>query len=99
MSRHDGETFNGNYCLHGYTTKELLDSHIADCRPHGALKVTFLKKEEQQWIHFISINKQLVPFLIDNYLIIIVTKFSKRKTKVLKGSQLMLICPIPIGPF
>ena len=27
------------------------------------------------------------------------TKFLKRKTKVLKGSQLILIFPIPIGPF
>ena len=58
-TKHDGETF---YC---YTTKGLLDTHIIDCKPHGAQKVTFPQKEENQWINFTSIKKQLnVPFVI-----------------------------------
>ena len=58
-TKHDGETF---YC---YTTKGLLDTHIIDCKPHGAQKVTFPQKEENQWINFTSISKHLkVPFVI-----------------------------------
>jgi hypothetical protein len=58
-TKHDEETF---YC---YTTKGLLDTHIIDCKPHGAQKVTFPQKEENQWINFTSIKKQLnVPFVI-----------------------------------
>jgi hypothetical protein len=59
-TKHDGETF---YC---YTTKGLLDTHIIDCKPHGAQKVTFPQKEENQWINFTSIKKQLnVPKMSD----------------------------------
>jgi len=63
--KHDGESFHCNYCLHGYITKEVLDNQIAECKPHGAQKVKFPKKEEQQWINFTSINKQQkVQFVI-----------------------------------
>jgi hypothetical protein len=64
-TKHDGVTFYCNYCLHGYTTKEFLDTHTGDCKRHGAQKVMFPQKEENQWINFTSINKHLkVPFVI-----------------------------------
>ena len=64
-TNHDGETLYCNYCLRGYTTKGLIDTHIVDCKLHGEQKVTFPQKEENQWINFTSINKQLkVPFVI-----------------------------------
>lgn len=64
-TKHDRETFYCNYCLHDYTTKELLDTHIVECKPHGAQRVTSPQKTENQWINFTSIDKQLnVPFVI-----------------------------------
>ena len=44
-TKHDGVTFYCNYCLHGYTIKEFLDTHTGDCKPHSAQKVTFPQKK------------------------------------------------------
>ncbi|XP_069109117.1 uncharacterized protein [Argopecten irradians] len=62
---HKCKTFYCNYCLHGYTTQQLLVDHVPYCSPHGPQKLSFPKKEEQQWVKFNQIHKQLkVPFVI-----------------------------------
>ncbi|XP_021341715.1 uncharacterized protein LOC110442433 [Mizuhopecten yessoensis] len=62
---HNGQAYYCNYCLHGYTTQQLLDDHIPYCSPHGPQKLSFPKTEEQQWVVFNQIHKQLkVPFVI-----------------------------------
>jgi len=64
-TKHKAQTFFCNYCLHGYSSEVLLHKHLPDCKPHGPQKVTFPSKEEQQWIKFNSIHKQLkVPFVV-----------------------------------
>jgi hypothetical protein len=62
---HDGQTYYCNYCLHGFTTPDLLNDHVPYCSPHGAQRVSFPKSEDKQWVKFTSIHKQLkVPFVI-----------------------------------
>ncbi|KAK3083783.1 hypothetical protein FSP39_003181 [Pinctada imbricata] len=62
---HDGETFYCNYCLHGFSRNDLLQEHIPYCLPKGPQKMTFPKSEEDQWVQFKHISKQLkVPFVI-----------------------------------
>ena len=62
---HNGYTYYCNYCLHGFTTQPLLDEHVPHCSPHGPQKLSFPKKEDQQWVYFNHICKQLkVPFVI-----------------------------------
>ena len=54
-----------NFCLHGFTTSTLRREHIPYCSPHGPQKLSFPKHEEQQWVNFSHICKQLkVPFVI-----------------------------------
>ena len=62
---HKAQTFYCNYCLHGYSSENLLQEHIPYCSPNGPQKLSFPKSEEQQWVRFNHINKQLgVPFVI-----------------------------------
>jgi len=64
-TKHDGQTYYCNYCLHPFSRGEILLSHMEDCKRHGPQKVTFPQREEDKWIHFKSINKQLkVSFVI-----------------------------------
>jgi len=53
------------HCLHEFTTQQLLEEHFPYCSPNGPQKLSFPKKEEQQWVKFNYIYKQLkVTFVI-----------------------------------
>ena len=62
---HKAQSFFCNYCLHGFVSRSLLEEHIPYCSPNGPQKLSFPKTEEQQWVYFNHIHKQLdVPFVI-----------------------------------
>ena len=62
---HKAQSFYCNYCLHRFSSANLLHEHIPYCSPHGPQKLSFPKTEEQQWVYFNHIHKQLdVPFVI-----------------------------------
>ena len=64
-TRHNGEAFYCNFCLHGFTRRDLLNDHIPYCSPHGPQRLTFPKSEHDQWVRFQHVRKQLkVPFVI-----------------------------------
>jgi len=53
-----------SYCLHGFTKERLLKEHIPYCQTHGPQKIE-LPKEEDKWLHYKDIRKQLkVPYII-----------------------------------
>ena len=53
-----------DYCLHGFIRQDLLDNHIEDCKKYGIQKIT-LPKEEEKFVSFKSVEKQLpVPVII-----------------------------------
>ena len=63
-TKHDGMTYYCDYCLHGFIRKDLLDTHVEDCKKFGMQKIT-LPKEEEKFVSFKSIEKQLpVPVII-----------------------------------
>ena len=62
---HKGQSFYCNYCLHGFSSHDLMKEHLHYCSSHGPQKLSFPKSEEQQWVYFNHIHKQLeVPFVI-----------------------------------
>lgn len=64
-TNHDGQNYYCNFCLHGFCRQELLNEHIPYCSPHGPQKLTFPKSEDDQWVLFKQVRKQLkVPFVI-----------------------------------
>ena len=53
-----------DYCLHGFTRKDLLDTHVEDCKKFGIQKITLLK-EEEKFVSFKAMEKQLpVPVIV-----------------------------------
>ena len=59
---HKGQSFYCNYCLHGFSSQNLLKEHIPYSSPQN---LSFPKSEEQQWVYFNHIHKQIdVPFVI-----------------------------------
>ena len=63
-TKHNGETFFCNYCLHGFTKQKLLDSHIPYCSIKAPQRVS-LPTEEEKWLKFENYAKGLkVPFVI-----------------------------------
>ena len=61
---HKGQSCYCNYCLHGFSSQILMKEHMPYCSPNGPQKLSFPKSEEQQWVYFNHIHKQLdVPFV------------------------------------
>lgn len=59
---HNGETFNCNFCLHGFTRQDLFDEQVPYCSPRG---MSFSISEKDQWEQFKHVNNQYkVPFVI-----------------------------------
>ena len=53
-----------DYCLHGFIRQDLLENHVEDCKKFGMQKIT-LPKEEEKFVSFKSIEKQLpVPVIV-----------------------------------
>ena len=60
-----GQSYYCNYCLHGFSSQNPLQEHIPYCSPHGPQKLSFPRTEEQQWVYFNHIHKQLdAPFVL-----------------------------------
>lgn len=52
------------YCLHGFTKKNLLEKHLPYCQVHGAQR-TEMPSEDDKWFKYKDISKQLrVPFVV-----------------------------------
>ena len=63
-TKHDEMTYYRDYCLHGFIRQDLLNTHIEDCIKFGIQKIT-LPKEEEKFVSFKSIEKQLpVPVIV-----------------------------------
>ena len=64
-TKHNGENHYCNYCLHGFSRRELLEDHVPYCLPNGPQKMTFPKTEQEKWVQFKHVRKQLkVPYVI-----------------------------------
>ena len=61
---HKAQSFFCNYCLHGFVSRSLLEEHIPYCSPNGPQKLSFPKTEEQLWVYFNHIHKQLDVSLV-----------------------------------
>ena len=62
-THHNGQTHYCNYCLHGFTSEDLLTKHVPLCSPHGPQKIKLPTEDEK--IYFKNTFKQLrVPFVV-----------------------------------
>ena len=78
---HNGMAYYCDYCLHGFVLQDLLDTHVEDCKKVGMQKIT-LSKEEEKFISYKSIEKQLpVP-------VIVYADFESFTTKIQKCENL-----------
>ena len=54
-----------DYCLHGFIRKDLLDNHIEDCKQFGVQKVVMPNRNEDKWVYYKAIERQLpVPMVM-----------------------------------
>ena len=68
-TKHDGQTYYCNYCLHGYYRQDLLhvDDHIKNCSINEPQKVE-MPEERDKWLKFKNYHKGLpVPRIIVAY--------------------------------
>ena len=64
-TKHKGQTFYCNYCLHGFCTESGLTEHVPHCSLHGPQKIRLPETDEEKKVHFKSTFKQLrVPFVV-----------------------------------
>jgi hypothetical protein len=64
LTRHNGQAYYCNYCLHGFVREDLLLDHEPHCSKHGPQKIK-LPDEENNILRFTEVQKQLkVPFVI-----------------------------------
>ena len=64
QSKHKGRKYFCTYCLHGFTSENLLMKHKPVCETHG-LQVTQLPGPKEQFMSFKQVGKMLkVPFVI-----------------------------------
>ena len=78
---HNGMAYYCDNCLHGFVRQDLLDTHVEDCKEFGNQKIT-LPKEEEKFVSFKSIEKQLpVP-------VIVYVDFESFTTKIQKCENL-----------
>ena len=62
--KHNGKSYYCNYCLHSFTSEELLQNHISLCDPHEVQKPT-LPSEDDKVLFFKNYAYQLKsPFVI-----------------------------------
>ena len=63
-TKHNGQAYYCNYCLHGFVRQELLDSHIPYCSTNAPQRVS-LPEDTEKWLKFKNHAKGLkVPFTI-----------------------------------
>ena len=64
-TKHKHKQFYCFNCLHGFSKEDLLKQHKENCMVHKPQRTTFPKNDDEKFIHFRSIAKQLqVPFII-----------------------------------
>ena len=63
-TKYEHATYYCDYCPHGFFRQDLLDTHVEDSKKFGIQKIT-LPKEEEKFVSFESIEKQLpVPVIV-----------------------------------
>ena len=55
-TKHDGQTYYCNYCLHGYYRQDLLDDHIKNCSINEPQQVE-MPEERDKWLKFKMITR------------------------------------------
>ena len=67
-TKHDGQTFVCNQCLHPFRNKDTLDSHVPNCQRHPAQDVKYLdpKKPKESVLEF---RKYAARFRLPFYLV------------------------------
>ena len=64
LTKHNGEGFYCNYCLHGFSRQDLLEQHEPHCRKNGPQKIR-MPSDYNNILYLKDVHKQLkVPFVI-----------------------------------
>ena len=64
LTKHNGQIYYCDYCLHGFSRRDILDSHIPYCSRNAPQKLS-LPTDSEKWLEFKNYSKGLkVPFTI-----------------------------------